>query len=262
MTNSDAQPANGFDPVLRTYRKIRSALASVPGMRGRPQTSFWSSDYIRHNQRRQEHLATLGLPLAGKTVIEVGAGIGDHTSFFIDRGCQVIITEGRPANLAILKRKYPDFRVELLDLDNFDPAFNDQAEIVYCYGTLYHLRRPAQAMAALSKCCTAMLLLETCVSFGTHLAVNLIEEPSYNHTQAVSGIGCRPTRPWIYTELKRYFDYVYFPVTQPWHKEFPIDWLASPTQPNNLSRAVFIASREPIANELLTDQIPMKQRRC
>src|SRR5260370_14028844 len=158
MTNSGGQRVNGLDTVLSsTYRKIASALAHVPGMPVRPRASFWSNEYIRHNQRRQEHLATLGLPLAGKTVIEVGAGIGDHTSFFVDRGCQVIITEVMPANAAILKRKYPDFRVELLDLDNFDPALNDPAEIVSCYGTLYHLRRPAEAIAALSKCCTAML---------------------------------------------------------------------------------------------------------
>ncbi len=228
----------------------------------RPESTFGSTEYIRHNQRRQEHLATLGLPLAGRTVLEVGAGIGDHTSFFIDRGCLVTVTEGRPANAAALKRRYPGLRVDLLDLDNVDPAFSEQAEIVYCYGTLYHLRRPAQAIAALSRCCTAMMLLETCVSFGTEPALNAVDEPAYNPTQALSGTGCRPTRPWVCAELKRHFGYVYLPLTQPWHEQFPLDWLTAPTDANTLTRAVFIASREPIVNELLTERIPTRQRRC
>ncbi len=47
-----------------------------------PLASFATDDYRRHNSRRLEHLATLGLDLAGRKVLEVGAGIGDHTSFF------------------------------------------------------------------------------------------------------------------------------------------------------------------------------------
>lgn len=30
--------------------------------------NFLTPDYQRHNQRRQEHLASLGLPIAGKTI--------------------------------------------------------------------------------------------------------------------------------------------------------------------------------------------------
>ena len=57
---------------------------------------FRSDHYQRHNRRRQEHLATLELPIAGRSVLEVGAGIGDHTAFFTDRGCRVTATDGRP----------------------------------------------------------------------------------------------------------------------------------------------------------------------
>jgi len=54
---------------------------------------------------------------------EVGAGIGDHTSFFLDRGCSVITTEGRPENLELLRQRYPQLDVRLLDLDNPEPTF-------------------------------------------------------------------------------------------------------------------------------------------
>ncbi|MEG4231950.1 hypothetical protein QUA40_07545 [Microcoleus sp. Pol11C3] len=59
-------------------------------------TVFHCDGYLRHNQRKLEHLASLGLDIVGKTVLELGAGIGDHTSFFRDRSCEVIVTEGRP----------------------------------------------------------------------------------------------------------------------------------------------------------------------
>jgi hypothetical protein len=61
-----------------------------------PLTTFHSPLYLRHNQRRQEHLITLGLDIAGKNVLEVGAGIGDHTSFFPDRDCRVVTSDTRP----------------------------------------------------------------------------------------------------------------------------------------------------------------------
>src|SRR5438132_1133035 len=83
--------------------------------------------------------SSLGLDIAGRTVLEVGAGIGDHTSFFLDRGCPVVATDVRPENLAILRRRYAGVDVRHLDLDAPDTAFRPHVEIVYCYGTLYHL---------------------------------------------------------------------------------------------------------------------------
>ena len=50
--------------------------------------SFKTDYYQRHNQRRLEHLSSLNLDIFSKTVIEVGAGIGDHTSFFVDFSVQ------------------------------------------------------------------------------------------------------------------------------------------------------------------------------
>jgi len=40
---------------------------------------FHSVGYLRHNARRLEHLNSLGLDISGRSVLELGAGIGDHT---------------------------------------------------------------------------------------------------------------------------------------------------------------------------------------
>jgi hypothetical protein len=193
-------------------------------------------------------------------VIEVGAGIGDHTSFFLDRGCSVIATEGRPANLELLRRLYPQLDSRLLDLDNPDPSFVDRAEIVYCYGTLYHLERPAEALAFLAARATDLLLLETCVSPGDDERLNPVAEHVLNPSQALRGHGCRPTRPWVQARLAEHFPYVYLTTTQPWHEEFPLDW-SFEADPTRLTRSVFVASRQPISSSCLITEIPQRQSR-
>ncbi|HZP58732.1 MAG TPA: methyltransferase domain-containing protein, partial [Opitutaceae bacterium] len=227
-----------------------------------PVEVFHSHHYLRHNQRRQEHLATLGLDLARKTVLEVGAGIGDHSSFFLDRGCTMTITEARLQNLSYIQKRYPAATVRQLDLNDPPANLGGTFEIVYCYGTLYHLEKPETALKFMSSLCTGMLLLETCVSFTDTGTINLWSENPLDPSQSILSQGCRPARSWIFETLKKLFPYVYMPLTQPWHEEFPLDWTAVAPSPSSHSRAVFIASREKLDCASLTDNIPMKQRRC
>ena len=62
---------------------------------------FKNPQYQRHNSRRLEHLASLGLDLHGKSVLELGAGVGDHATFFLDRDCTLTSLEPRPENCKI-----------------------------------------------------------------------------------------------------------------------------------------------------------------
>jgi hypothetical protein len=49
------------------------------------------------------------------------------------------------------------------------------------------------------------------------------------------------------------------PTTQPWHEEFPLDWRSEPS--NDLTRAVFIASRQTINSSVLIEGILDRQKR-
>jgi len=225
-----------------------------------PEQVFSTYHYQRHDQRRLEHLASLRLDLSGCKVLEVGAGVGNHTSFFLDRGCEVVSTDSREENLRILLSRYPDVEIRRLDLDEPDSSFEETFDIVYCYGLLYHLKHPAEAIEFMSRRCRSMLLLETCVSFDQSERINPCREDKHNPTQATSGYGCRPSRWWVYSQLREHFEFVYLPITQPNHEEFPIDW-SFPLSSAGLSRAVFIASRKKLENTLLTEEIPMRQTR-
>jgi ABC-type polysaccharide/polyol phosphate transport system ATPase subunit/SAM-dependent methyltransferase len=243
-----------------------SVAVAAPKLRERPARplvdpwlEFHSDHFARHNQRRLEHLASLELPLAQRTVLELGAGIGDHTSFFLDRECTVVATDGRPENLEILKDRHPQVEAHLLDLDRPDPDFSVFAEIVCCYGVLYHLAAPAEALEFIAAHCHSLLLLETVVSLGEDESVDLIEEPSYHPSLSLRGVGCRPTRAWVFRELSRHFDHVYVPATQPWHPEFPLDWTVAPE--TELPRSVFVASRGSLASPRLLTELPTHQVR-
>ena len=238
-----------------------SRLFKRPANPWDPIAVFHSDHYRRHNQMRQEHLASLDLDLKGLSVLEVGAGIGDHTQFFLDRGCQVVSTEARQENLDVLRRRYPRLRTLQLNLDQPTASFDEQFDIVYCYGMLYHLSNPAAALEFMSRRARRMLLLETRVSFGNNELVNPCEEDARIPSHSFMGRGCRPTRRWVFHQLKALFPFVYMPLTQPWHEEFPIDWSEPPSAEQRLTRSVFVASRQSLPHSHLVEEIPMKQQR-
>ena len=235
---------------------------------GSPQADFHSPRYLRNNFRRLEHLATLGLDIRNKAVLELGAGIGDLTTFFLDRNCQTTSTEGRAENFSLLAARYkddPTVKTFALDLDPPPPGGAAAAlagrrfDIVFCYGLLYHLSDPAGALDFISDACSDLLLLETIVSphAGT---VNSYRENIDLAGAAVSGLGCRPSRTWVFAELQRRFAHVYVPMTQPNHVEFPQDWTLE-SHPA-ATRAVFVGSRRPIINPLLLEKLPTRQTAC
>ncbi|MEK6801191.1 MAG: class I SAM-dependent methyltransferase [Nitrospirota bacterium] len=229
--------------------------------RGSPVQRFHSNHYLRHNARRLEHLSSLRIPVAGRSILEVGAGIGDHSHYYIDRACRITITEARAENLRYLKKRYLNCHVQHLDMESPSHIEGAPFDVVHCYGLLYHLSKPKEALMFLSQNTKGMLLLETCVSFGENEAINLIKESQSSPTQAHSGTGCRPTRAWLFRELRGLYKYVYLPKTQPCHEEFPIDWTAPEKHKASLQRAIFVASNEPLENENLTPFLILQQTR-
>lgn len=232
---------------------------------------FHQPVYIRHNQRRLEHLATilaaLKLDLRGKTVLEPGAGVGDHTLFYLDRGARVTAMEPRPENCALLDRNIGNSwspqrgNYTLIQADAYAvEALEGRFDIVHSYGLLYHLGDPARALKAMAERTGEMMFLETCVSMGRDVAINPVDEPAESLSQAADGRGCRPSRRWVLGEMRRWFPHVYMPATQPAHDEFPTDWTREDwPSTTKLTRAIFIGARAPIVHPLLLEHLPDHQ---
>jgi hypothetical protein len=245
---------NRIGRFLDFFRNIAVKIMFLP-----LEATFHSNNYLRLNSRRLEHLSSLELPIAGRTVLEVGAGIGDHSHFYVDRNCIITITEARKLNLDYLRMRYPSTDIRRLDLDHPEEIEGGPFDIIHCYGVLYHLRNPDFALRFLSQHCGQFLFLETCVSTDEDPVVDIRKELTINPTQSVTGFGSRPSRSWLYDRLTELFEFVYIPRTQPYHEDFALDWSESGIFRRN-NRAIFIASRIPIENEFLSPELLSQQR--
>lgn len=219
---------------------------------------FHSPFYIRHNQRRLEHLASLHLDLVGKNVLEPGAGVGDHTLFYLDRGCRVTSIEPRPENVTAFRRNVAESgcrhggSYRLIEGDFWAvESLQERFDVVHAYGVLYHLSDPARAIAAMARVCEGLLLLETCVSPDSSGDVNPIDEPAANVSQAVDGRGCRPERGWLVGQLKSHFPFVYAPREMPFHEQFTDGSSNRGIAADPLTRAIYVASRQSVASPFL-----------
>jgi len=210
------------------------------------------------NIARLQHLESLDLNLVGKRVLEVGAGVGRLTSFFEALNCSILTTDGRAENVNEIRLHHPERQAAVVDLETAtNLAHLGSFDVVFCYGTLYHLSNPEQAIRALGSVCQEMILLETCVTPGYELEIHPLYEDKDNPNQAVSGTGCRPTRSWVVETLKKYFEFAYLTTHQPAHPDFDLQW--EPGLEKKLHRAVFVGSRQPLSSEKLTETIATYQ---
>jgi len=243
-----------YDDTLRAITQFKFAedLEHWYHMR----TPFDEEASVAHTRGRQAHLASLGLPLEDKRVLEVGAGVGHHTGFWVNRGCKVTAIDVRDENIAILKEDHPNATVikHNLDAEEFPPG--TEADIVYAYGVLYHLTEPARALEQWASVCKEMLLLETCVTGREDepLWKNDVYENVADPRDNPCGWAYWPSREFVVEELNKHFEFVYVPVTQPDLADFPLDW-SLPQVASEYTRAIFVASKTPLDNPLLLGPI-------
>jgi SAM-dependent methyltransferase len=227
-------------------------------LRESPFQTFLEPNALAINEARMNHLASLDLPIEGRSVLEVGAGIGMLTGFFEERGCKVTSTDARKDNIGENLRRHPHRKVMPLDLEHpADLAALGRFDVVFCYGTLYHVATPEASLEALSKI-SDMILLETCLSAGDEDEAPTVRELN-TASQAYSEVGCRPTRRWVLNRLSRFWGHGYISLTQPAHPDFPIDF-SQPRETENI-RAIFVGSRQRLDSPVLSTDIPAIHQR-
>lgn len=188
--------------------------------------SFINSEALSINNARLESLAKLPLIFQNKSVLEIGAGPGLLTDFFLRRGAGVTVTDGRIENIRIAEKIVESTsesfaQIKMLDLENLD-SISDQLrssnyDLIFAFGILYHLSQPERVINELSKRCNSMFLLETIVSSYDGDSSIVDERPDFN--QAINGRGSRLSFLSYLSFLEENFDFVYFP-EQPIHQEY------------------------------------------
>jgi SAM-dependent methyltransferase len=228
----------------------RRNVATEPQPDGGGIECFETPEAAALNRARLDHLAGLGLVVDGRTVLEVGAGVGHLSGFFLERGCGLVTTEARPENVADLRRRCPDVRSEVADVED-SLATLGRFEIVFCYGLLYHLENPVRALRNMAEVCDDLLLIETMVC-DSPLPVARLDDEGLSVNQALRGMAHRPSSSYIALALNRIgFEHIYAAAQRPEHPDYI--WTPSGdgavSRDGHLLRGVFVAARNAVASD-------------
>jgi len=208
-------------------------------------TTFDQPVAIAINSARMKHLASLGLQLERKRVLDLGCGVGHLAQFFVERGCRVVCVDARPENIASLQSRYPGLEAYVTNVEKDSLSQFGAFDIVFCYGLLYHLENPLAGLRNMASVCEELLLLETMVC-DHRFPVMRIEDESAAYSQGLRGLGHRLSPSYVVLALNRIgFPFIYAPREPPEHGDFQFRWK------NNLDswreghplRCIFIASR-------------------
>lgn len=184
---------------------------------------FNTINYKRIDLARFNHFNALNIDFQDKIILELGAGIGNHTEFILSKNPNKIYSiEGREENISILKEKFRnnDKVIAIIaDLDKHIPKFDTKIDWIYNYGLLYHLNKPFEFIEKLKSYSHTNMVLETCISLTGE--TNNVHEHS-GSTQSLNNLGSRPNANLLVEKLKEVYRDVVIPTTMPNHEEFDL----------------------------------------
>lgn len=158
--------------------------------------------YVESGVRRMRNLqAHFDIQsLGGLRILETGCGTGQLGEVFARAGCRVVSIDAREEFISILRKRYPDRQVAVMDLDHWDPAPLGRFDAVLCFGVLYHLADPESFLIECTRL-TDIILLETIVLDSPW--PQCVRVTDHEPGGSFSGIGCRPSVSWVLNLMER-----------------------------------------------------------
>jgi 2-polyprenyl-3-methyl-5-hydroxy-6-metoxy-1,4-benzoquinol methylase len=248
ITHARVEPIAANERTYPVSLAVRELSDEAPPADGGTLTVFDTDAALAINAARQKWLESADLPIAGRRVLDVGCGIGHFVPFYLERGCDVTAIDGRPENIAELRRRHPRAHAEVADVQSLDPASVGEFDVIHCFGLLYHLDSPVAALRHLRAMCGGLMVLETMVCDSSKPVAVLVDETKAA-SQALDGMGSRPSPSFLALALNRVgFDYVYGAAQPPEHPDFQFDWRDNlETSRNGVPlRCVIVASTSPL----------------
>ena len=224
------------------------------------QVNFAYDEALVLVENQIKHFETLHLDLNNKKILEVGCGpLGKYTQFLNSKGGIVTSLDVREEHLEALKKNVPEVHDTIVGDMNRE-CIKDTYDSIFSIGNLYHLSKPSDAIKHMSEKCTDFLFISTAVNNGS-TEINFVSECTVDTAQAFDGVGCRPSRQWIYNELKKYFKYVLTPRTQPNYIDFITDWKQIQ---HHSPRCIIVGTnnRDNFSEELWSDELLETQTKC
>ena len=238
-------------PYPVSIKRRNTEAESVPA--GGGSEAFDNAEAIEINRARLAHLESLGLPLEGKRVLDVGCGVGHLAQFFVAKGCKIACLDARLENIDELHQRYSTLEAYVANVETESLLRLGTFDIIFAYGLLYHLENPLVALRNMASVSRELLLLETMIC-DSQLPVLRFEDESSAFNQALHGLACRPSPSWVVQALNRIgFQFIYAPDKPPNHRDFQIEWRNNLDwwRENHPLRCVFVASRTELHNPRL-----------
>lgn len=212
---------------------------------------FDSADALVLNQARMYHLESLNLTIKGKSVLDVGCGVGYFSNWWVERKAHVTALDARIENIRETRQRCPQATAWCMDIERHSlPCPPAPFDIVFCYGLLYHLSKPAVALENLRKACSGILLLETIVLDSWDAELMMVPENCEVRNQGMDRMSCRPSWTWLCQALRSVgFTNLYAPVDIiPQHPDFRWEVMNSKTwQHGDINfRRIIVASVAPL----------------
>lgn len=185
---------------------------------------FDTADAARINTARKSFLEELLPDLMGqggvKRVLDVGCGYGFFSNYLKSANLYVVAFDGRRENAAEAKNRYPDIDFHVYDIENPSCLNLGSFDLVLCFGLLYHLENPFQAIRNLYALSDKYLLIETMVA-PYRSAVSVLYEESQSDNQGPRYLAWMPTESGFVKMLYQAgFEGVYRSTPLPEHEQF------------------------------------------
>ncbi len=93
-------------------------------------------------------------PFLGRSLLEVGSGIGVVSRYLVDRGDPLVLSDHHPAYLAHLRSRFgsrPHVTFQILDLDRPPYKVDRAVDTVVCLNVLEHIADDEAALAGLAR---------------------------------------------------------------------------------------------------------------
>jgi SAM-dependent methyltransferase len=210
---------------------------------------FDAEHYENLNAPRATVVSTLlsGLiqKLALHTALDVGCGLGYFAGLLQSLGLKVSAVDGRHGNVEEARRRFPEIPFHQFDAE--DPKVRELGifDLVFCFGLLYHLENPMNAVRHLHAMTRELLLIEAVTFPGEEPIMALVDEGT-GEDQALNRIAFYPTEACLVKMLYRAgFSNVYRLNGLPKHPDY---YAGTNTR---RTRTMLAGSIKPIRSDLL-----------
>jgi len=208
-------------------------------------TVFDQDHYLRLIECRgnfiRKVLPNLKSALGLETALDAGCGVGFFAEILADCGLLVRAFDGRQQNILEAKARCNNISFEQGDIQDSRILSLGSFDIVLCFGLLYHLENPFQAIRHLRSLTEKCLLVESMCLPGAEPLMALRKEPSLED-QSLTDVAFYASESCLVKMLYRSgFSRVYRATRMPEHDDFRT------THEHERRRTVLLASRVPVS---------------